>query len=179
VVYSVGIGQDISFDRAIHRAWGCRVYGFDPTPKSKRWFERQSDVDFMDFHAIGLGTYTGTATFHLPESEKATSGSLNASVQSTLTRPIEVQLSTLKDLMMQLGHTRLDVLKIDIEGAEYEVLPALLADGIEIGQILIEFHDRWVDGIPSKAVHEALAANGYVLVAHSAHYEEFTYLRSR
>jgi len=28
-------------------------------------------------------------------------------------------------------------------------------------------------------VHEALAANGYVLVAHSAHYEEFTYLRSR
>lgn len=179
VVYSVGIGQDISFDRAIHRAWGCRVYGFDPTPKSKRWFERQSDVDFMDFHAIGLGTYTGTATFHLPESEKATSGSLNASVQSTLTRPIEVQLSTLKDLMMQLGHNRLDVLKIDIEGAEYEVLPALLADGIEIGQILIEFHDRWVDGIPSKAVHEALAANGYVLVAHSAHYEEFTYLRSR
>ncbi|HAG34218.1 MAG TPA: hypothetical protein DCL12_02595, partial [Cryomorphaceae bacterium] len=120
---------------------------------------------------------TGTATFHLPESEKATSGSLNASVQSTLTRPIEVQLSTLKDLMKQLGHTRLDVLKIDIEGAEYEVLPALLADGIEIDQILIEFHDRWVEGIPSKAVHEALAAKGYVLVAHSAHYEEFTYLK--
>jgi hypothetical protein len=79
--------------------------------------------------------------------------------------------------MMQLGHNRLDVLKVDIEGAEYEVLPALLADGIEIDQILIEFHDRWVEGIPSKAVHEALVAKGYRLVAHSAHYEEFTYLK--
>jgi FkbM family methyltransferase len=177
VVYSVGIGQDISFDRAIHRAWGCRVYGFDPTPKSTRWFERQTGVDFMDVYPIGLGTYTGTAIFHLPESEKATSGSLNASVQSTLTRPIEVQLSTLKDLMKQFGHSRLDVLKIDIEGAEYEVLPSILDDEVEIDQILIEFHDRWVEGIPSKAVHEALGAKGYVLVAHSAHYEEFTYVK--
>jgi FkbM family methyltransferase len=177
VVYSVGIGQDISFDRAIHREWGCRVYGFDPTPKSKRWFERQSGVGFMDLHPIGLGSFTGTATFHLPESEKATSGSLNSAVQATLTRPIDVQLSTLKDLMKQFGHHRLDVLKIDIEGAEYDVLPSILADGIEIDQILIEFHDRWVEGIPSKAVHEALVAKGYDLVAHSAHYEEFTYVK--
>lgn len=177
IVYSVGIGQDISFDRAIHRAWGCRIHGFDPTPKSKRWFERQSNVDFMEFHPIGLGTYTGTATFHLPESEKATSGSLNASVQSTLTRSIEVRLSTLKDLMIQLGHTRIDVLKVDIEGAEYQVIPSLLQDGIDINQILIEFHDRWVEGTPSKLVHEALAQRGYRLVAHSAHFEEFTYVK--
>jgi FkbM family methyltransferase len=179
VVYSVGIGQDISFDRALNRAWGCRIHGFDPTPKSKRWFERQSNAAFMDFYPVGLGTYTGTATFHLPESDKATSGSLKADVQASLTRPIEVQLSTLSDLMARFGHTRLDILKVDIEGAEYDVLPALLADGIDIDQILIEFHDRWVAGTPSKAVHEALTHHGYDLVAHSAHYEEFTYLKRR
>ena len=46
-------------------------------------------------------------------------------------------------LMRDLGHERLDVLKMDIEGAEYEVVADVLASGIDIGQLLIEFHHRF------------------------------------
>ena len=33
VVYSVGLGQDISWDKALIEKYRCEVYGFDPTPK--------------------------------------------------------------------------------------------------------------------------------------------------
>ena len=34
VVYSVGTGEDLSFDLAIIERFGCAVHGFDPTPKT-------------------------------------------------------------------------------------------------------------------------------------------------
>jgi hypothetical protein len=42
--------------------------------------------------------------------------------------------------MQSLGHTRLDVLKLDIEGSEFEAIPDILASGVEIGQLLVEIH---------------------------------------
>ena len=41
IVYSFGIGEDISFDLDIVRNHGCSVFGFDPTPKSIAWINRQ------------------------------------------------------------------------------------------------------------------------------------------
>ena len=37
VVYSFGIGGDISFDKEIIDTHKCHVYGFDPTPKPINW----------------------------------------------------------------------------------------------------------------------------------------------
>jgi hypothetical protein len=34
IVYSFGIGEDISFDKAIIENHKCHVFAFDPTPKS-------------------------------------------------------------------------------------------------------------------------------------------------
>ena len=42
IVYSFGIGEDISFDEAIMRNHNCTVFGFDPTPKSIEWCSRQN-----------------------------------------------------------------------------------------------------------------------------------------
>ena len=49
---------------------------------------------------------------------------------------------TLATIMARLGHTgrRIDVLKLDIEGSEFDVVPNLVKNGIEIGQLLIEVH---------------------------------------
>lgn len=42
--------------------------------------------------------------------------------------------------MQELGHDHIDILKMDIEGAEYPVLKDILESGIKIGQILVEYH---------------------------------------
>ena len=39
------------------------------------------------------------------------------------------------------GHDSIDLLKIDIEGFEYEVLQSCLEERIPIKQICVEFHD--------------------------------------
>ena len=53
---------------------------------------------------------------------------------------IEVQLYRLKTIMEMLGHEKIDILKMDIEGAEYDVIKDIFCSNIEIGQILVEFH---------------------------------------
>ena len=54
----------------------------------------------------------------------------------------KVQVYTLATIMQMLGHTgrRIDVLKLDIEGSEFDVVPDLVRSGIEVGQLLIEVH---------------------------------------
>ena len=44
--------------------------------------------------------------------------------------------------MRQLGHDRIDVLKLDVEGAEYSILEDMVRQDIRVGQLLVEFHHR-------------------------------------
>jgi hypothetical protein len=53
----------------------------------------------------------------------------------------EVPVVTLDDLVRQVGG-HIDVLKIDVEGAEFDVLERASSAALaEIDQILVEFHD--------------------------------------
>ena len=41
IIYSFGIGEDISFDTTLINKHNCNVFCFDPTPKSIDWMKRQ------------------------------------------------------------------------------------------------------------------------------------------
>ena len=45
---------------------------------------------------------------------------------------IEVPARTLASLTRELGHPHIDLLKFDLEGAEYEVVPQLDLDALEV-----------------------------------------------
>ena len=45
--------------------------------------------------------------------------------------------------MSDLGHGHIDLLKMDIEGAEYQVVDDICRSGIRPKQILVEFHHRF------------------------------------
>jgi hypothetical protein len=81
--------------------------------------------------------------------------------------------------MREFGHTRLDVLKMDIEGAEYDVITDILATGIEVGQLLIEFHHRFAGvGIErTRQAITALNAAGYRIFFTSESGEEYSLIR--
>ena len=86
------------------------------------------------------------------------------------TRHIEVASVTTKELMaeLQIGNCDLELLKLDIEGAEIEVLSNLLDDGIRPNQILVEFDE--LNAPSPKAfervdfIHEKLTSHGYVCI---------------
>jgi hypothetical protein len=80
--------------------------------------------------------------------------------------------------MRELGHTAIDVLKMDIEGAEYEVLDDLLQQRLPVRQILVEFHHRFTNvGVErtTRAVANLNAA-GYRIFAASDNGEDYGFL---
>jgi len=48
--------------------------------------------------------------------------------------------------MKMLGHDKIDLLKLDVEGAEYQVIEDIGKTGVEITQLLVEFHTRFFKG---------------------------------
>ncbi len=82
-------------------------------------------------------------------------------------------------MMADLGHTEIDLLKMDIEGAEYDVIQNMLASFPQIlpKQILVEFHDDLHPDFSgrSKSVISSLNDNGYSLVHTEG--DEHTFVR--
>lgn len=181
VVYSFGIGKDISFDTKLIQKHGCTVYGFDPTPNSINWIQQQKHSSLFKFFPFGISTSSGTTTFYLPANPKYVSGSLTADNTTPDHVAVEVEMKTWSDICQMLGHKHIDLLKMDIEGAEYQVLENIMMLPITIDQICVEFHDRnAASAVPkSKATVELLRTNGYEIVATSISLEEVTFVHQR
>lgn len=176
VLYSCGVGRDISFERAMIERYGLTVHAFDPTPLALTWAKSQQLPANFHLHELGIAPYDGVARFQPPTKLKFESFSMVRS--SGLGQAIDAPVRRFRSLAGMLGHTRVDVLKMDIEGAEYEVLNDLLASKIPIGQILVEFHHRWkeVGAARTRQAIAALQAAGYVVAAVSSSGTEYTFI---
>jgi len=176
IIYSFGIGEDISFDKGIIRETGATVYGFDPTPKSIKWVEKNkvAGFEFMDY---GIGVKDGFSKLYLPKNPEHVSGSV-VETTSISKEYVKINLKTLGTIMKELGHQKIDVLKMDIEGLEYEVLTKILNEEMRINQILVEFHDRFLeDGKKRrKVLQELLQFKGYKKFAVSKSGQEVSFM---
>lgn len=177
VIYSVGIGEDISFDLALIQKLGCHIEAFDPTPKSLAWLARQNLPPQLHIHPLGLADFDGKAYFAPPKDENHVSHTLIQSVPQT--QGIEVEVRTLTSLMQQLGNQRLDLLKMDIEGAEYGVIRFIADRAIPITQILVEFHHGIYPNLTLQQTKEAillLLGKGYKIFAISPSGREYHFI---
>jgi FkbM family methyltransferase len=179
VVYSAGVGDDVSFDLSLIKHYGLTVHAFDPTPRSIAWVRSQSLPAQFVFHEIGVGHEDGTLTLFPPARSSHISFSVVNRTSTVSRYGLEFPVRRLSTIMRELGHERVDVLKMDIEGAEYSVLRTLDEDGIYPTQILVEFHHRFFpDGIArTRAAIQCLNKRDYRLVALSPSGEEYTFLR--
>lgn len=165
LILSFGLGTDISFDLAAIERFGCRVIGFDPTPKSIAWLSRQTLPVNFTFHGIGIGAADGEADFFPPENAEHTSFSAQVGAGRGDVSPIRAPIRRLSTLLADFDLPVPDVLKMDIEGFEYEVLGDLLSTGMRPRQVLIEFHHTMY-GIAAARTRAAVAdlrAAGYAL----------------
>jgi FkbM family methyltransferase len=141
IVYSLGIGEDISFDLSLIDRFGVGVEAFDPTPKVKKWLATQSLPQQFHFHEAGIAANDGEETFYLPPREDWVSHSVIQARQygrESVRFPV-MRLSTAMKLQ---GHDQIDVLKMDVEGAEYAVIEEIVLNRIPVKQLLVEFHHR-------------------------------------
>jgi FkbM family methyltransferase len=141
IVYSLGVGEDISFDLAIIERFGVHVHAFDPTPRVKTWLASRDLPEQFHFHDVGIADFDGEVDFHLPPRKDFVSHSI-VPAREFSAETIRFPVIRLRTAMQRLGHDRVDLLKVDIEGAEYGVIEDLLLENIPVEQILIEFHHR-------------------------------------
>lgn len=181
LVYSFGVGEDIKWDLAMIERFGVTVHAFDPTPRSINWVKQQTLPDNFIFHEYGIAAYDGLARFYPPENPEWVSHTL-LDRQATAKQSIEVPVRCLKTIMSDLEHERVDLIKMDIEGAEYKVVGDMLnaippAGGAK--QILIEFHHRFVGkGVgPTSACIRALKKNGFHSFFISSSTEDWSFVR--
>jgi FkbM family methyltransferase len=177
VVWCVGIGEDISFDLAIHAAYGMPIDAFDPTPRSLAWVRMQPLPAGYRVHPYGLADRDGEVSFRPPADPRHVSHTLvdDAAASGTVVRGEVRRLGTIAAL---LGHSSIDLMKMDIEGAEYGVIDDLDRQPILPRQLLVEFHHRFPSigiGRTRDAV-ATLRSLGYRLFHVSPNGEEYAFL---
>jgi FkbM family methyltransferase len=146
-----GLGEDISFPLAFLRRFpGAQVIGVDPNPRSLAYCRPLCPAG-MEILPNALWTRAGEILeFHLPRHQDnlpqgadGVSGSLDPSHEYVEGgERIEILTVDLDTLLARAGRSDCDVLKLDIEGAEYALLESLIESGhiLAARQVLVEFH---------------------------------------
>jgi FkbM family methyltransferase len=134
IVYSAGIGFDVSFDLEVIDRWGCTVHAWDPGDEVRDFLAAQALPPRFRFQQVALGTSDGSRAFIKSDGASYSVASADTPEASRL------QTRTLASLMAERGHDRIDLLKMDIEGFEYEVLDQMLETDLRPHCILVEFH---------------------------------------
>jgi FkbM family methyltransferase len=180
VVYSFGVGEDLSFDRALIEKYGCQVWAFDPTPKSRAWVARQVLSEGFHFTPVGISDMDGEMTFYPPANVDYVSYSASPGENQTR-EPIVAPVRRLETIMAENGHSHVDVLKMDIEGFEYDVLDDLLKGSVRPAHLLVEFHHGMYGTAAEKTVRMVarLRRAGYRLFHVSPTGHEYGFMRTK
>ena len=168
VAYCAGAGEDITFDLGLWQR-GCRVTTFDPTPRAIAHVASSAPTDdAFNFVPIGWWDADTVLRFYAPrDSSHVSHSALN--LQGT-SEYFSARVKPVRQLMNELGDQRIDIIKMDIEGAEYAVIDQLVRDGPLPSALCVEFDQPQPPRRTAGAVRKLRAA-GYELV----HIDFFNY----
>jgi len=118
VVYSLGSDGKIEYETTLRQRTGCEIHIFDPTVPDERIPEMPEG---LFFHKMGLS---------------GSSGMIEVGGK-------QFPVKSMQEIMTELGHDHLHVLKCDIDGSEYDVFKSLAESGHlenKVDELLLEIH---------------------------------------
>lgn len=177
VVFSFGIGEDASFDTELIEKFNLKVHAFDPTPKSIEWVKEQNFPDNFIMHQYGLYSLDGVLVFFPPKNSNFVSHTIVAGQQDDKSG-VSLPVKKISTILSELNVSEVDILKMDIEGSEYEVVEDIKVLDFRPKQILIEYHHRFNNIGFKKTANsiKLLQQMGYKLFSVSKNKEEFGFI---
>lgn len=148
------VGANAGFFSLLASTKCDQVYAFEPLPSNLRRVRRNLEINSLRNVTViekAVGDREGSATLYVPESDNSGLASLNASVGG---KSIEVPLITLDGFVREQGIAKVDVMKIDIEGAEVMAFEGALGllSGAAAPDIIFEAHPgsdaaKWLESV--------------------------------
>jgi FkbM family methyltransferase len=163
ICYLVGAGGDVSVDLELVRRYGVTARAFDPVLDYVER-ARRDGRDEPRFSAHHAAIEPADGPIRMQVTHDAGSQSVSAANLYDSHSFIEVPGRSLPSLMSELGDERIDLLKLDIEGSEYELLPTLDLDGLGVKVFAVQLHHNG-SVRAARRLMSALDEQGYDLVA--------------
>jgi FkbM family methyltransferase len=152
VVFDLG-GYEGQWTSDIVARYGCRVHVFEPVPEFARAIAaRFRKNPRVTVHPFGLGAEAGTLGLKL--AGDGTSALRGKGL------PVDGRIERADDWFAKEAIDRVDLMKINIEGGEYDLLEHLIDTGLvqRIAHIQVQFHDFVPDARERmNAIQERLA----------------------
>jgi FkbM family methyltransferase len=160
-VFDVGANLGLMAIPVLRACGSCRVVSFEPSPNSLSFLRQTiSGSEFGDRWTLiekAMSNQTGEVDFTVGRPEDALFEGFKSGDRIADACTIAVKVSTLDAEWQALGRPPVSAVKIDVEGAEQQVLDgahALLAD--QRPAVLLEWHDAYLQrfGTPPPALLE-------------------------
>ena len=211
-IISAGLGEDASFDIELINKYKCKIIVVDPTPRAIRHYneiinnagnskikpynnEGKQNVDSYDLKSINKKNFilidsalydvsNKKIKFYSPPNKNHVSHSI-INFQNKYQKNtdfIMVNTITLKKIIEKFNITNLEMIKLDIEGAEIEVIENMRYIKIYPNQILVEIDEKnKIDKISVERfnkINNLLIKNNYELIDTENQFPNFLYLKS-
>jgi FkbM family methyltransferase len=134
VVIDAG-GYEGQWSADIVGRYGCTVYCYEPLTEFADAISRRfADEPRVHVYAAGLAAESRMDVIHVAADATSVFGA---------GRPVEIRLIGVADAFRELAVDRVDLLKINIEGGEYELCEQLIATGLieRVVDLQVQFHD--------------------------------------
>jgi len=148
----------MSFELELAKTTGKPVLVFDPSPTGIATVAA-SDTRNLRFFPIGIAATTGRVEFSLPKDP----GGGSYSVPREGIEKISFECWNLAYIMSRNGDTSIDLLKMDIEGFEYDIIDQFIEQRVPIRQLCVEFHPRLRPGRTLRTIRKLYGA-GYRII---------------
>jgi FkbM family methyltransferase len=146
IIYSLGVGDNIEFDLDLIDRFGVTVYAFDPTPYAREWVAAQDLPERFVFKPWAASGEDGTLRLYRRVSRRGKRAKVMWTSEDEAGDSsdfIDAPAYTVHRIMSELQHEQVDLLKMDVEGAEYNILEGLQNAVHLPKQLLVEFHHRF------------------------------------
>ena len=192
IIYSGGVGEDMSFDLLMQQKYNSTIYLIDPTKRARKHFievklyysnkklftggiqqdyysciqSLNPNFDKFQYVNIGLWDKKETLKFYKQNNENYVSQSL---VENMFGKNYDlVPVDSIKNIMEKHGHKHIDLLKLDIEGAEIKTINQMLDDKIYPTYVLIEFDlllkNKDPENSTKKLIDRLILKNNYTIL---------------
>ena len=126
ICYSVGVGEDVDFERRLSDRCAAKQWLFDPTPRTGKFMaDPRNAVVGAKFVPIGIWKEDCVQTFHAPSNPDHVSHSIVVDAGSA-SGGFTAECRTIRSVMRQYGHDHIDVLKLCNDALPDPAFAALL-----------------------------------------------------